>query len=170
MDHKAIARAALRRHDAKLARALQRAVDAGLPGLTPVDPRLPQADSGKTNPPTHAPGIPHAGAKRSAAPDRLLNSKITPRSVDERLPQLTSVDAGLPHSHFDKTNPPRSHDPGLSPKQLAAARMLVQGLNPSAVATHLKITRQGLWKWRRQPAFAGEIHRLHDLLARGAPR
>jgi DNA-binding CsgD family transcriptional regulator len=52
----------------------------------------------------------------------------------------------------------------LTPRQLAAARLLAQGIKPRDVATHLKITRQGLWKWRRDAAFAAEVRRLHELL------
>jgi len=54
--------------------------------------------------------------------------------------------------------------PELSERQLAAARMLARGCKPIDVAAALRLSRQGLWKWRRSPAFCAELHRLHELL------
>jgi len=54
----------------------------------------------------------------------------------------------------------------LSARQLAAARLMARGIKPGEVAARLKITPQGLWKWRRMPAFVAELRRLHELLAR----
>ena len=47
-----------------------------------------------------------------------------------------------------------------------AARMIARGCKPADVAAAMKISRQGLWKWRRTPAFIAELRRLHELLAR----
>ncbi|MGB7160228.1 MAG: helix-turn-helix domain-containing protein [Tepidisphaeraceae bacterium] len=55
---------------------------------------------------------------------------------------------------------------GLSPQQLAAARLLARGRKVADVAAELGVTRQALWKWRRRPPFAAEVRRLHELLAR----
>jgi hypothetical protein len=52
----------------------------------------------------------------------------------------------------------------LSSRQLAAARLLACGCAPVKVAAELGMTRQALWKWRRQPDFDAEIFRLHECL------
>lgn len=162
----AAAFAALRRQT--LNRALRDVVDDCLPQLTPVDGGLPISRNDKTNPkptarPVLTPGQ-SATYSRSAAPDRSTTCTAPPISVDARLPQLTPVDTRLPNSRNDKTNPPNHPGAVLHPRQLAAARMIAQGFKPVDVATALKLTRQGLWKWRRSPAFAAEVARLHQLL------
>src|SRR5262245_1708211 len=100
---------------------------------------------------------------------RALGSAVRP-VVDARLRPLTSVDVGLPPIKSDKTKPirapstlDRSDNPPdlsvhkLSPRQLAAARLLARGMLQNDVARQLNMTRQGLWKWRRLPAFAAEL-------------
>jgi hypothetical protein len=89
--------------------------------------------------------------------------------VDMRLPLSTPVDRRLLKSQSGKTNPnpTATQITALSPRQLAAARMLARGAKPVHVAANLDITRQGLWKWRRLPQFVAEIHRLHELMIRG---
>ena len=98
-------------------------------------------------------------------------------AVDRRLPQVTPGDRSLPNSRICKSNPRPvgerepldacGQSPGdLSPRQLAAARMIARGCKPADVAAAMKISRQGLWKWRRTPAFIAELRRLHELLAR----
>ena len=93
-----------------------------------------------------------------------------PTPVDARLPQLTSVHPGLPNPPPRKTNPFPSEPPAtvmaLTPQQLAAARLLARGGRVAEVSASLRVTRQALWKWRRHPAFAAELRRLHELLAR----
>jgi len=162
MNHKAIAKAALKRHDSLL-RATRGLVDSRLPQLTPVDAGLPKSQICKTNPNSASKrGDVAIHASKSARPT--VNDDVTQSSipVDARLPQLTSVDVCLPDSGFGKTNPSSA----LTPRKLAAARLLAQGRSLNEVARELRLTRQGLWKWRRQPTFAAEVLRLHDLLAR----
>src|SRR5438045_2035186 len=97
--------------------------------------------------------------------------------VDPRLPQLTPVDASLPPKPAarSKPSPPDSTQNSkiedttdnldLSPRQLAAARLIAGGRRPGEVARRLGMTRQGLWKWRRLPQFAREVRRLHERIA-----
>jgi len=66
-----------------------------------------------------------------------------------------------------KTNPNSPADP-LSPRQLAAARLVCQGMRTIYVARELTTTVQTVNRWRRMPAFAHEVRRLHELLARGS--
>jgi hypothetical protein len=112
---------------------------------------------------------PAANAAKGATKSRALASAVRP-VVDARLPQLTPVDACLPQNQIDKTNPlsdavsskpsPRS----LSSRQQAAARLLARGRTPSEVSAELRITRQGLWKWRRTAEFAREVQRMNEVL------
>ena len=132
---------------------------AGLPKLAPVDAGLPKFSPRKSK------------------------SMETSAAVDRRLPQVSPDDRGLPNSRICKSNPRpvREHEPldacgqspgDLSPRQLAAARLIARGCKPADVAAAMKISRQGLWKWRRIPAFIAELRRLHETLARlaRAPR
>jgi hypothetical protein len=168
MNARSVVRAALARHDL-LARATRQVVDARSPQLTPGDAELPPLQICKTNPNSQPRGDDAADgeskASRSIVGDRSTQASIP---VDARLPELTSVDAGLPDPQICKTNPIRS-DATLSPRQLAAARLLAQGRTVSDVATELRMTRQGLWKWRRLPAFGAELRRLHELLSKTNP-
>jgi hypothetical protein len=97
-------------------------------------------------------------------------------AVDKSLHKLTQVDISLPRERFEKTNPPGRPNPAsptprrklaatsLSPRQLAAVRLFAAGTSVAEVAGRLKVSRQSLWKWRRQPAFAEEIRRVHQQL------
>ena len=62
-----------------------------------------------------------------------------------------------------KTNPPT-----LSARQLAAARLLASGITPTEVAQQLQMSRAGLLKWRKKPAFVEEVRRLHEWMAYAA--
>ena len=50
-------------------------------------------------------------------------------------------------------------------RQLAAARLVVQGLSSSEVARRIGTIRQTINRWKRLPAFGGEVRRLHEMLA-----
>jgi transposase-like protein len=53
---------------------------------------------------------------------------------------------------------------------LAAARLVARGRTVSQIAAEMGISRQALWKWRRQEAFVIEVRRLHELLSRESER
>ena len=156
----------------KLAAAARLAVDACLPPLTPVDPSLPPASACKTNPirplaPRGTQTSPRGGEARISS----IAARAPREGVDRRLPPLTSVNPRLPNSPQCKTNPnsrelPAADVGSLSPQRLAAARLLARGRRVAEVAAELRVTRQVLWKWRRDPAFRVELARLHELIAR----
>jgi hypothetical protein len=139
--------------------AMEQAVDAGLSQLTAVDSGLPKSQNSKSKPP-----IP---ANVTAAGDPRLRRLI---SVDPRLskPQLRGTNPPLPALRHQSS--PAVPPPALTPRQLAAARMIARGAKPADVAAALQITPQGLWKWRKLPAFSAECRRLHEILARPAGR
>jgi len=143
-------------------------VDASSPQLTWVDAGLPDSQKRKTNPPTSPSGslsamTPSRGGARPIGGDL--------RAVDAGLRGLTPVNADLLHSPVRKTNPPASvgTDPSLTERQLAAARLLAWGRTTSQVAKELEISRQALWKWRRDPVFAGEVRRIHERISLRPP-
>ena len=158
-----------------LAAAANRAVDTGLPRLTPVDAGLPPRANVKNEPKPSADATgtggasPYVTAKKPAKPGT-MTPPPPPSAVDARLPQLTPVDARLRIARIGKTNPPPSpqHQGGrvstLSTQQLAAARLLACGRAPTEVAAELGVTRQALWKWRRRADFDAEVFRLHECL------
>lgn len=97
--------------------------------------------------------------------------------VDPSLPQLTPVGASSPPKPAARSKPPprlsrqnsksedATDDVELSPRQLAAARLIAGGRQPGEVARQLGRTLQGLWKWRRLPQFAREVRRLHERIS-----
>jgi hypothetical protein len=58
----------------------------------------------------------------------------------------------------------------LTPKQLFAARALAGGRTSTQVADSLSTTQQTVNRWRRDPQFAREVQRLHDVILREAVR
>jgi hypothetical protein len=84
---------------------------------------------------------------------------------------MTPASAGGRNSAVGKTNPiSPGHSQPLAPRQLAAARLLAAGLRPCEICQQLRLSRMGLWKWRQQPAFIAEVHRLHNLMAYASGR
>jgi len=156
----------------RLAAATRSVVDARLRQFTPVDAGLPNSQSCETNPICSADSSRAASGKRDVARGTLdSSSKIVAGAVDAGLHQLTAVDPGLPIQTAPKTNPNPSDvtwdaPATLSPRQLAAARLLARGQHVAEVAAEMRVSRQALWKWRRSPAFVAELGRLHELMAR----
>jgi len=72
----------------------------------------------------------------------------------------------IAHHEMSKTKPNSPAKP-LTSRQLAAARLVCQGLRTIQVARQLTTTVQTINRWQRMPAFAHEVRRLHELLARG---
>src|SRR5688500_2449776 len=132
-----------------LAAAVDRAVDAGLPQLTPVDTGLPRTANVQNEPTAvGSPPTPFVNSYKKAVTTPPTTRASTATAVDTGLHQLTPVDARLRETRTDKTNPPRRQT--LSARQLAAARLLACGWSPVEVATEVGVTRQALWKWRRR--------------------
>src|SRR5688500_19882449 len=151
-----------------LSSAVAAVVDARLPGLTPVNRGLPKTEMRKTNPPPSQPGAKAPGSvPNSIAPP----SPIGCRAVDPRLPGLTTVNRGLPNAANGKTNPPSraGPDPSLTTQKLAAARLLAWGRTTPQVAAELGISRQAVWKWRRNSAFVAEVRRIHERISLRPP-
>jgi hypothetical protein len=53
---------------------------------------------------------------------------------------------------------PRVH--GLSDLKLRAVEMLVAGVRPGVVAQRLGVSRETIWRWRREPSFRRHVQRL----------
>ena len=149
-----------------LAAAVDRAVDTGLPRLTPVDAGLPKPAKEKNEPTgPAAQSSPFVNSYKRTAPAAPTLSASGARAVDTGLRPLTPVDAMQRKRASEKTNPPpRPRASTLAPQQLAAARLLACGRSPAEVAAEIGITRQALWKWRRRADFDAEVFRLHECL------
>ena len=174
-----IDRAALTRQS--LAAAVDRAVDTGLPQLTPVDVGLRHHANAQNEPTAPAKrSSPLLTATKTLSASAGKSSTSNAAAVDTGLHQLTPVDARLRDSNSGKTNPPSSPPPPppsrlarqqqrprvapLSSRQLAAARLLACGRSPAAVAAEVGITRQAMWNWRRRADFEAEVFRLHGCI------
>jgi hypothetical protein len=107
-------------------------------------------------PPLSSASVPSASLLPSAqSPTQPASHAV---SASER--QLAPVSATERKTQIGKTNPPP-----LSARQLAAARLLATGVTPTEVAQQLGMSRAGLLKWRKQPAFVAEIRRMHEWMA-----
>lgn len=152
-----------------LASATQGVVDARLRQLTSVDAGLPAIEKAKTNPP----GVRGAATiKANPGAPAPAAAQLGDRADDSSLRRLTPVDAGFRNRTVEETNPTQAivNDvmaAELSPRQLAAVRLIASGLAATEVARKLGMTRQGLWKWRRMPIFAQEVRRLHQRICDG---
>jgi len=153
-----------------LAAAVDRAVDTGLPRLTPVD-AMQQKRAKEKNEPTAPPtrSSPFVNRNKPPAATRPASSSPSVPPVEAGLRQLTPVDAMQQKRASEKTNPPprsarATQVATLSSRQLAAARLLACGRAPAEVADEIGISRQALWKWRRRADFAAEVFRLHECL------
>ena len=97
-----------------------------------------------------------------------LSAARTAGAVSASERQFAPVDASGRDVRVDKTNPPPPLPPLLSARQLAAARLLAAGVTPIDVARQLRMSRTGLFKWRRQPAFQAEVRHVHEWMAYAA--
>ena len=156
----------------KLAAAARDALDGALPGLTHVDAALPPQPVRETNPiPLARPGGAPGGAlSRGARPVVKPGTRPLP-GVDAALPPLTQRYRASPPARSCETNPIAAEASAtLPPRHLAAARLLARGRTVSAAAAELFVSRQAVWRWSRNPAFAAELRRLHEVMARSAER
>jgi DNA-binding NarL/FixJ family response regulator len=97
---------------------------------------------------------------------RAISRALAEGKVDRGLPKLTKVDEGLPNDRIGETNPnPSERGRNLSPRQLAGARLIAQGVSTPEVAAKLGVSRQAVWKWTRLQAFRDEVRALHRVLA-----
>ena len=148
----------------KLSFAVAGVVGASLRQLTPVNASERAMSAGKTNPNSAS----AAAARESTASMTKPSSPASFRSPAQRPAepvnasehQLAPVNASERETETGKTNPP-----SLSARQLAAARLLASGLTPTQVAQQLRMSRTGLFKWRKQPAFLAEVRRMHEWMA-----
>jgi hypothetical protein len=149
----------------KLSFAIDGVVGASVRQLAPVNASVRQTPVGKTNPNSSL-----AAASASASP-AMMTAPSSPGSRPPAPPstagsvgaserQLAPVNTSERDQRIDKTNPP-----SLSERQLAAARLLASGMTPNSVAVQLGMSRTGLFKWRKQPAFLAEVRRIHEFMA-----
>jgi hypothetical protein len=148
----------------KLSLAIADVVGASLHQLAPVGASWRATPPGKTNPNASPPAAQSAQPTTSTASSASQLPQRPARSAGEAvaagLPQLAPVGASWRAQPVGKTNPPT-----LSERQLAAARLLAAGLTATEVAARLGMSRMGLLKWRKQPAFLAEVRRMHDVMA-----
>jgi hypothetical protein len=93
-------------------------------------------------------------------------------TCDAMQPHATPCNATQPNHANGKTNPPppisKSQQPqtppqpsSLTPRQLAAARLIAAGRTLPEVALELRLNRSTVWRWTRDPTFQAELRRLH---------
>jgi hypothetical protein len=148
------------------------------PGATPGNATQPKRAIGKTNPPSAstAPRQP-TDPKQLSPITRFVLKTAAVQTCDAMQPHATGCNATQPNNAAGKTNPPpqisNSQQPpqqppqqcptSLTPRQLAAARLIAAGRALPDVALELRLNRSTIWRWTRDPAFQAELRRIHDL-------
>jgi Homeodomain-like domain len=129
----------------------------------------------KTNPPGASPASPQPAAPKPLSPiARFVLETALMEACDAMQPHATPCNATQPNQPNEKTNPPRKisdlrHErqppeptgSTLTPRQLAAARLIAAGHTLPDVAVELRLNRSTVWRWTRDPAFRAELDRLH---------
>jgi hypothetical protein len=85
-------------------------------------------------------------------------------------PIASEPDGLRPTRAIDETNPPPSpahRHRSLTPRQLAAVRLLAQGCPVGIAAERIGICRQTLSRWQQDPRFLAELDAAHITLLGG---
>jgi hypothetical protein len=107
-----------------------------------ISPPATNLEICKSNPTAH-PGAPDESTTPSASNIEICNSN--------------------PTAHSGARQP-------LSPRKLAALRLLARGHGSQRVADHLGVNRHTIARWKREPAFAAELERRVAALTESALR
>jgi hypothetical protein len=91
-------------------------------------------------------------------PEPAETSRALPNMQNEPTP-----DAGAERSAAPDRSAPHRPRP-LSLRQHAAARALAAGYGSVAIAHHLGINHHTIGRWKRQPQFMAEVHRLREAM------
>ena len=87
-----------------------------------------------------------------------------PQRRSAALPGASQRSAAHRSTSVDKSNPTPSGVRPLTSRQLAAARLVAQGMRSAEVAGRLKTIPQTINRWKKLPAFDAELQRLHERL------
>jgi hypothetical protein len=117
----------------------------------------------KTNPPHAAPSHAVGGAREAAEFSARTNPIKARWGAHQSAALFGNVrQCSAPHAiENDETNPTA---PGLSPRQVSAARLLVLGRTGRDAARALGVNEHTITRWRRLPAFEAELARQHRLV------
>ena len=121
--------------------------------------------SDETNPKPHI--EPSTAARPTPGPRIVAQNPATIDPAPRRAkpsPMFTGVHASSPKTGTDETNPMTAPAASLTPRQVAAARLLALGRRGTAVAAEVGVEKHTITRWRRSPAFAAEVSRQHELV------
>jgi hypothetical protein len=136
----------------------------------------PKNAGGKTNPPPPPTAPAQSTTPKPLSPiARFVLETAAMETCDAMQPHATVCNATQPKSAAEKANPPppisksRQHEhtehddeTDLTPRQLAAARLIAAGRTLPEVALELRLNRSTIWRWTRDPTFQAELRRLHE--------
>jgi hypothetical protein len=162
---------ALRRQQREVAscNAMQR-------GATPRNAMQQNSPMCKTNPPEQerpGAGAPGVDANRKLSP---ITTFVLQSAIDDACnamqPDATPCNVVQQNSPVAKTNPPSTFSDSqqvsatsLTPRQLAAARLLAEGRSIANVSDALGLNRSTVWRWTRDVAFRVELRELNRRLS-----
>jgi hypothetical protein len=121
---------------------IEQTCNAMQPHATPCNATQPKHAAGKTNPPP-----PFSNSRQPAHAATVTTTPPPPAA-----PVRTA--SGAPPT-------PLPADVTLTPRQLAAARLIAGGMSLPDVAAELTLNRSTVWRWTRDPTFQAELRRLH---------
>ena len=84
-------------------------------------------------------------------------------------PATTFISQNEPTAPSSIRHPPSSPPSSLTPRQLHAARLLVDGHTTKAAAARLAVNPHTVSQWKKLPAFQAELTRLLNALAPPPP-
>jgi hypothetical protein len=151
----------------------------------PPDKTNPPISSGAAGPGAKAPGVAAADRKLHPITEFVLQTAID-EACNAMQPDATPCIVVQQNPPVEKTNPPppfsssrhlplapaaaHAAEPGtLTPRQLAAARLIAAGRSIANAAADLGLNRTTVWRWTREPAFREELRQLHRHLAAVRP-
>jgi transposase-like protein len=140
---------------------------AAVPQNAPSCPDLPRESAKMQNEPIASTARTHAGAERSAAPDRSLNQPASrPENEPKTHPRMPQFAPKCPGKTSSLQNEAiargEGHSPrDLTPRQLTAISALFAGHSFSDIARRMNIDRKTLFRWRNNDAFVAEIERRY---------
>jgi hypothetical protein len=162
--------AAARLHQPKPAQTCRNLPEPASPSILQNEANAPAPSSIHHRPSTHQHSLPPSPSVPNfqTNPPRLSHR---PAETCQNLPESASTPdlQNKPTAPSSIRHPPFSSPSSLTPRQLHAARLLVDGYTTKAAAARLAVNPHTVSQWKKLPPFQAELTRLLNDLAPPRP-